>query len=65
MAFVSIAIFLCLLNARHAAAWTNKVLEGSRKESSRYLRVKGGRVVYQFTICVKLPEVAFGSKYGF
>ncbi len=33
-----------------------KVLEGSRKESSTYLRVEGGSVVYQFTIRVKLPK---------
>ena len=25
----------------------------------------GGRVVYQFTIRAKLPEVALGLKYGF
>jgi hypothetical protein len=42
-----------------------KVLGGSKKESSKYLRVEGGRVLYQFTIRVKLPEVASGARYGF
>jgi NMD protein affecting ribosome stability and mRNA decay len=51
--------------ARHAAARIMKVLGGSRKESSKYLRVKGGRVLYQFTIRVMLPEVASGARYGF
>ena len=54
LAFVSIVIFLCLFNARHAAAWIMKVLDGSRKERSKYLMVEGGRVVYQFTIHAKL-----------
>lgn len=52
-------------SARHAAARIMKVLGGSKKESSKYLRVEGGRVLYQFTIRVKLPEVASGARYGF
>jgi hypothetical protein len=42
-----------------------KVLGGSKKDSSKYLRVQGGRVLYQFTIRVKLPEEALGARYGF
>lgn len=38
---------------------------GSKKERYKYLRVDGGRVVYQFTIRAKLPEVASGVKYRF
>lgn len=47
------------------AAMIMKVLGGSRKESSKYLRVQGGRVLYQFTIRVKLPQEASGARYGF
>lgn len=47
------------------AAMKMKVLGGSRKESSKYLRVQGGRVLYQFTIRVKLPQEASGARYGF
>ena len=47
------------------AAMIMKVLGGSRKESSKYLRVEGGRVLYQFTIRVKLPQEASGARYGF
>lgn len=39
-----------------------KVLGGSRKELSKYLRADGGRVVYQFTILPKLHEVASGGE---
>jgi hypothetical protein len=42
-----------------------KVMEGSKKVRSKYLRGDGGRVVYQFTIRAKLPEVASGVKYKF
>ncbi|MCL7415865.1 MAG: 60S ribosomal export protein NMD3 [ANME-2 cluster archaeon] len=52
-------------SARHAAARIMKVLGGSRKESSKYVRVQGGRVLYQFTIRVKLPDEVSGAKYGF
>ncbi len=52
-------------SARHAAARIMKVLGGSKKESSKYLRVEGGRVLYQFTIRVKLPQEASGARYGF
>ena len=40
---MSIVVFLCLVNARHATAKIMEVLEGSRKESSKYLRVEGGQ----------------------
>ncbi len=52
-------------SARHSAARIMKVLGGSRKESSKYLRVVGGKVLYQFTIRVKLPEEASGARYGY
>ncbi|MCL7413105.1 MAG: 60S ribosomal export protein NMD3 [ANME-2 cluster archaeon] len=52
-------------SARHAAARIMDVLGGSRKESSKYLRVQGGRVLYRFTIRVKLPEKVSGGRYGF
>jgi hypothetical protein len=42
-----------------------KVLGGSRKESSKYLRVQGGRVLHQFTIRVKLPQEPWGRGMGF
>jgi len=41
-----------------------KVPGGSRKESSKYLRVKVGRVLYRFTVRIKLPDKASGAKYG-
>ncbi|MBW6518857.1 MAG: 60S ribosomal export protein NMD3 [ANME-2 cluster archaeon] len=52
-------------SARHAATRIMKVLGGSRKESSKYLRVQGGRVLYRFTIRVKLPKENSGGKCGF
>lgn len=52
-------------SARHAAARIMRVLGGSRKESSKYLRVQGGRVLYRFTVRVKLPDEATGGRYGF
>ena len=52
-------------SARHAVAWIMKVMEGSKKESSKYLRVQGGRVLYQFTVWVKLPKEASRGRYGF
>jgi hypothetical protein len=39
-----------LKGVRHAADGIMKVLEGSEKESSKYLRMEGGRVLYQFTV---------------
>lgn len=54
-----------LVNARHAAARIMKVLGGSKKESTKYLRVENGRAVYRFTIRVKLPDEASKAKYGF
>ena len=54
-----------LASARHTAARIMKVLGGSKKESSKYLRVQGGRVLYQFTVRVKLPKEASGGRYGF
>jgi hypothetical protein len=42
-----------------------KVLGGSKKESSKYLRVQGGRVLYRFTVRVKLPKEASGGDMGF
>ncbi|MCD4816900.1 MAG: hypothetical protein K8R06_10955 [Methanosarcinales archaeon] len=47
------------------AAMKMKVLGGSKKESSEYLRVQGGRVLHQFTIRVKLPQETSGARYGF
>jgi len=38
------------------------VLGGSKKESSKYLRVQGGRVLYQVTVRVKLPKEASGEE---
>lgn len=52
-------------SARHAAARIKKVLGGSKKESSRYLRVEGGRVLYRFTVRVKLPDKVSGARYGY
>lgn len=52
-------------SARHAAARILDTLGGSRKESSKYLRVESGRVLYRFTIRVKLPKEASGGRYGF
>lgn len=54
-----------VVNARHAAARIMKVLGGSKKESTRYLRVEGGRAVYRLTIRVKLPHEASRARYGF
>lgn len=51
-------------SARHAVARIMKVLGGNRKESSKYLRVEGGKVLYRFTVRVKLPDKASGAKYG-
>jgi NMD protein affecting ribosome stability and mRNA decay len=51
-------------SARHAAVRIMKVLGGSKKESSKYLRVDGGRVLYRFTVRIKLPDKASGAKYG-
>jgi len=42
-----------------------KVLGATSKESSKYLRVEGSRVLYQFTIRVKLPQEDSGARYGF
>ena len=42
-----------------------KVPGGSRKESSKYLRVQWGRVLCQFTVRVKLPKEALGEGMGF
>ena len=38
------------------------VLGGSRKGSSKYLRVQGGRVLYQFTARVKLSKEVLGGE---
>ena len=65
LAFVSIVVFLCLLNARHAAAWIMKVLGGSRKESSKYLRVEGVARLYTSLRYMRSFEVASGVKYRF
>lgn len=54
-----------LNNARHAAAKIMKVLGGRKKESTKYLRVEGGRAIYRFTIRVKLPDVGSTATYGY
>lgn len=41
-----------------------KVLGATSKESSKYLRVEWGRVLYQFTIRMKLPEKTTGLGVG-
>jgi len=42
-----------------------KVLGGSKKESTKYLRLQDGKVVYRFTIRVKLPVEPSTARYGF
>ena len=54
-----------LKGVRHAPAGIMKGLGGSKKESSKYLRVQGGMVVCQFTVWVKLSKEASGGRYGF
>ncbi|MDW7726535.1 MAG: NMD3-related protein [Candidatus Methanoperedens sp.] len=53
-----------LNSAKHIANKIIKVLGGSIKQSSKYQRVQGGRVIYRFTIRVKLPDEASGARYG-
>lgn len=50
--------------ARHIASRIMKVLGGSQKESTKYLRVENGRVIYRFTIRIKLPEEPSKGSYG-
>ena len=51
-------------SAKHIATKIIKVLGGSIKQSSKYQRVQSGRVIYRFTLRVKLPDEASGVTYG-
>jgi len=42
-----------------------KVLGGSKKKSAKYLRIENGKVVYRFTLRIKLLENESKAKYGF
>jgi NMD protein affecting ribosome stability and mRNA decay len=60
-----IDVYITSLNsARHIANKIIKVLGGSIKQSSKYQRVQSGRVIYRFTLRVKLPDEASGASYG-
>ena len=52
-------------SAKHIANKIIKVLGGSIKQTSKYQRVQSGRVIYRFTLRVKLPDEASGVTYGF
>lgn len=54
-----------VINARHIASKIMKVLGGSKKESTKYLRVENGRPVYRFAIRIKLPDEPSTARYGF
>jgi len=44
-------VYVSSLNAaRHITSKTLKVLGGSKKKSTKYLRIENGRVVYRFTL---------------
>ena len=60
-----IDVYITSLNsAKHIANKIIKVLGGSIKQSSKYQRVQSGRVIYRFTLRVKLPDEASGASYG-
>lgn len=52
-------------SARHIASKIMKVLGGNKKESTKYLRLQDGKVVYRFTIRVRLPDEPSAARYGF
>ncbi|HUV83364.1 MAG TPA: NMD3-related protein [archaeon] len=61
-----IDLYISSMNSgRHISAKIMKVLGGSKKESTKYLRLQDGKVVYRFTIRVKLPDEPSAAKYGF
>ena len=60
-----IDVYITSLNsAKHIANKIIKVLGGSIKQSSKYQRVQSGRVIYRFTLRVKLPDEVSGASYG-
>jgi NMD protein affecting ribosome stability and mRNA decay len=61
-----IDLYISSMNSgRHIASKIMKVLGGSKKESTKYLRLQDGKVVYRFTIRVKLPNEPSAARYGF
>ena len=52
-------------SAKHIANKIIKVLGGSIKQTSKYQRVQSGRVIYRFTLRVKLPDNVSSVTYGF
>lgn len=52
-------------SAKHIANKIIKVVGGSIKQSSKYQRVESGRVIYRFTLRIKLPDKVSTVTYGF